>query len=107
VAAIVADRPARAGEEVLTGEQRRFEALALRLRTPAGVPTGALPDHPDLDGLVVRSEGRAVLTVRGRLLANAVTARLITDGDADAARAPTGAAVAAAGEAAGTIRPYA
>ena len=65
-----------AGEEVLTDEQRRFEALALALRTPAGVPADALPDDPDLDGLVERADGRAVLTVRGRLLANAVTARL-------------------------------
>jgi putative oxygen-independent coproporphyrinogen III oxidase len=112
VAAIEAGRPARAAEEVLTGEQRRFEALALGLRTPAGVPTSALPDHRDLDGLVVRSDGRAVLTVRGRLLANAVTARLITDGHAGPASPATDAvdtvdAVAAAPGSAGTIPPYA
>jgi len=47
------------------------------LRTPAGVPLGALPEDPDLEGLVDRSTGRAVLTVRGRLLANAVTRRLV------------------------------
>jgi oxygen-independent coproporphyrinogen-3 oxidase len=69
-------RTATAGEEVLTDRQRQFEALALRLRTPAGVPAGALSDDEDLDGLVERVDGRAVLTVRGRLLANAVTARL-------------------------------
>jgi oxygen-independent coproporphyrinogen-3 oxidase len=80
VAAVDAGRSPTAGEEVLTGEQREFERLALRLRTPAGVPLDALPDHPDLDGLVERAEGRAVLTVRGRLLANAVTARLATGG---------------------------
>ena len=33
-----AGRPATAGEEVLSDDQRRFEALALALRTPAGVP---------------------------------------------------------------------
>jgi oxygen-independent coproporphyrinogen-3 oxidase len=78
--ALMADgSPVTAGEEVLTDTQRRFEELALALRTPAGVPSSALPDHPDLDGLVTRSQGRAVLTVRGRLLANAVTAHL--DGD--------------------------
>ena len=79
VAAVAAGRTPVAGEEVLTDEQRRFEALALGLRTPAGVPEEALPvgDGDDgLDGLVVRAGGRAVLTVRGRLLANAVTTRL-------------------------------
>ena len=86
VAALEAGRTALAGEEVLTREQRRFEALALGLRTPAGIPEEALPptghpghpdDRDDLDGLVVRASGRAVLTVRGRLLANAVTSRLV------------------------------
>jgi putative oxygen-independent coproporphyrinogen III oxidase len=82
-----------AGEEVLTPEQRRFESLALRLRTPSGVPSDALADDADLDGLVERVDGRAVLTVRGRLLANSVTTRL-TGGAG--ARGP-----------AGTIPPYA
>ena len=82
VAAVEAGRPVRAGEEVLSDEQRRFEALALSLRTRLGVPLDALPDRPELEGLVDRSGGRAVLTVRGRLLANAVTARLRTDGPA-------------------------
>jgi putative oxygen-independent coproporphyrinogen III oxidase len=86
-------RTATAGEEVLTDRQRQFEALALRLRTPAGVPGGALPDDEDLDGLVERVDGRAVLTVRGRLLANAVTARLAVGVEG---RVP-----------AGTIPPYA
>jgi putative oxygen-independent coproporphyrinogen III oxidase len=78
VAAMDAGSLVVAGEEVLTAEQRNFEALALALRTPGGVPAGSLPDDPDLVGLVHRSGGRAVLTVRGRLLANAVTARLDT-----------------------------
>jgi oxygen-independent coproporphyrinogen-3 oxidase len=79
-----------AGEEVLTDEQWEFERLVLGLRTPAGVPSVALPDHPDLDGLVERTGGRAVLTLRGRLLANAVTTRLVTGaGDrAEALAAP-------------------
>ncbi len=67
-----------AGEEVLTDEQRAFEALALSLRTTAGVPDAAVPDDPALDGLLERRDGRAVLTVRGRLLANEVTTRLVT-----------------------------
>ena len=77
VAAVSEGRSPVAGEEVLTAEQRRFEALALALRTPAGVPTEALPEAPELSGLVVRSGGRAVLSARGRLLANALTARLV------------------------------
>ena len=70
-----------AGEEVLDPAQRRFEALALALRTSAGVPDEALPDSSDLEGLVERVNGRAVLTVRGRLVANAVTARLVDPWD--------------------------
>jgi len=76
VALVAADRSTTAGEEVLDTGRRRFEALALALRTSTGVPTEALPDHPDLEGLVARSQGRAVLTVRGRLLANEVTGHL-------------------------------
>ena len=76
VAAVTAGRAATAGEEVLAPEQRRFEALALQLRTRSGVDWTALPDDPDLVGLVHRQGDRAVLTVRGRLLANQVTARL-------------------------------
>lgn len=93
IAAITAGRPATVGEEVLTDRERLFEGLALGLRTPEGVPDDALPDHPDLVGLVERADGRAVLTVRGRLLANAVTTHLaVTAGE----RVP-----------AGTIPPYA
>ena len=93
VAAIGSGRSATAGVEVLSDHQRRFESLALQLRTPAGVPAGALPPDPDLDGLVDRAGGRAVLTVRGRLLANAVTARLVVGAEG--------------AEPAGTICPYA
>jgi putative oxygen-independent coproporphyrinogen III oxidase len=62
--------------EVLTPEQRAFEALTLSLRTPRGVPWDALSDHEQLEGLITRQEGRAVLTVRGRLLANEVSTRI-------------------------------
>jgi oxygen-independent coproporphyrinogen-3 oxidase len=107
VAAIGSGRPAVSGEEVLTVDQRRFEALALALRTPAGVPLEVLPDHPDLEGLVDRSTGRAVLTVRGRLLANAVTARIVTDGP-EGAVAHTGTdPMADATGSPGTIAPHA
>ncbi len=65
-----------AGVEVLTEAQRCTERLALSLRTPAGVPADCLPDHPDLEGLVATSGDRTVLTVRGRLLATAVSTYL-------------------------------
>jgi oxygen-independent coproporphyrinogen-3 oxidase len=82
VDAVESGRSAVAGEEVLTGAQREFERLALSLRTPEGVPDDALPEAPELAGLVERSDGRCALTVRGRLLANAVTARLAVAADA-------------------------
>ena len=107
VAAIESGRTVLAGQEELTGEQRRIEALVLALRTPAGVPLDALPDHPDLEGLVDRSRGRAVLTVRGRLLANAVTTHLVTDGGVGVGTGGVDDGVAAGGGSAGTIRPYA
>lgn len=73
VAAVESGRSPVAGEERLDGEAAVLERLMLSLRTPAGVPDWALPDDPELAGLVVREGGRAVLTVRGRLMANAVT----------------------------------
>jgi oxygen-independent coproporphyrinogen-3 oxidase len=77
IAAVQSGRTVLAGEEILSRQQREFEALALALRTRAGVPEAALPDSDDLIGLVERSHGRATLTVRGRLLANELTTRLV------------------------------
>jgi putative oxygen-independent coproporphyrinogen III oxidase len=68
-----------AGSETLSAEVRAFERLALGLRTPAGVPAWALPEEPELDRLVRRGDGRAVLTVAGRMLASEVATRLIPD----------------------------
>jgi coproporphyrinogen III oxidase-like Fe-S oxidoreductase len=76
VAAVEAGATPVAGEEVLTPEARAFEALTLALRTPGGVPDAALPDAPELAGLVQRHHGRVTLNVRGRLLANELSARL-------------------------------
>lgn len=76
VAAIASGRPATAGEEVLDDQQRAFETLALSLRTTDGVPSGAVPDDPDLSAMLTRRGDRAVLTVRGRLVADEVTRRL-------------------------------
>ena len=75
--AIEAGRSPEGGREVLSDDERYFEALTLALRTPRGVPWDAL-EHRDLDGLVVRVGDRAVLSVAGRLLANEVCARLAT-----------------------------
>jgi hypothetical protein len=50
--------------------------LSLALRTPRGVPWGSLDRVDELEGLVERRAGRAVLTVRGRLMANEVTTRI-------------------------------
>ena len=71
-----AGRSPEAGREVLTGEQRDFEELSLMLRTPRGVPWETLTRPEELEGLVDAHDGRAVLTVRGRLLANEVTTRI-------------------------------
>ena len=55
-----------------TGLPRSHTAL----RTPRGVPWASLSRPDELDGLIDEREGRAVLTVRGRLLANEVTTRI-------------------------------
>jgi putative oxygen-independent coproporphyrinogen III oxidase len=65
-----------AGDEELSEEQRTFERLVLALRTPRGVPEWALPFEPDLEGLVCWDDGRAVLTVPGRMLASEIAMRL-------------------------------
>jgi hypothetical protein len=52
------------------------------------VPASVVPDDPDLDGLLERRGDRAVLTLRGRLLANEVTTRLRLP---EAAGTPVGA----------------
>ena len=74
--AVAAGRSPEAAREELTAEQREFEALTLSLRTPRGVPWEALERPEELAGLVERIDGRAVLTLRGRLLANEVSARI-------------------------------
>ena len=74
--AVAAGRSPEAAREELTAEQREFEALTLSLRTPRGVPWETLERPEELAGLVERIDGRAVLTLRGRLLANEVSARI-------------------------------
>jgi oxygen-independent coproporphyrinogen-3 oxidase len=65
-----------AGEEQLDQRSRTTERLVLGLRTSRGVPAEALPWAPELEGLVSWQDSRAVLTPRGRILANEVAMRL-------------------------------
>ncbi|MGI8869518.1 MAG: radical SAM family heme chaperone HemW [Mycobacteriales bacterium] len=76
-----------AAREVLTEEQRRVERVLLRIRLGEGLPLQEIPAsrRPEADrmltyGLLQRTaydEGRAVLTQRGRLLADAVVRDLV------------------------------
>lgn len=75
VAAVEAGRSVEAADERLEPEARRLEGLQLALRLRDGVPADALPVD-ELDGLVTVDGSRAVLTRRGRLLANEVALRL-------------------------------
>jgi putative oxygen-independent coproporphyrinogen III oxidase len=93
IAAVEAGRSPVAGSEELTSSQRALEQLQLALRTRSGVPEGALPSLSSVpsgdgggggaggggDGLIEWRGGRAVLTLRGRLLANEVAHRLVVD----------------------------
>lgn len=75
-----------AGREVLSPEDREVEAVLLGIRLRSGVPLASLSGAMGAvneclaDGLLDESaalEGRAVLTLRGRLLADAVVRRLV------------------------------
>jgi oxygen-independent coproporphyrinogen-3 oxidase len=77
-----------AGRETLTRDQRRDEAVLLGVRLREGLPTASLDaiGHEAVAGLVADGlvdgraavrDGRVVLTLRGRLLADAVVRRLL------------------------------
>ena len=76
--AIVSARSPVAGREVLDEEARVREALELALRTRSGVPALALAEVDAFveAGLVSMDGARAVLTPRGRLVANELAVRL-------------------------------
>jgi putative oxygen-independent coproporphyrinogen III oxidase len=75
------------GRELLTDDERVFEDVMLRLRLASGLPLARLTAagrtaarQAAFDGLLDRialTEGRALLTLRGRLLADAVVRELL------------------------------
>jgi putative oxygen-independent coproporphyrinogen III oxidase len=80
-----ADASPEAGSETLTSGQRVEEALSLALRIRSGtvVPAAARDRAAALvgEGLLEEVGDRVVLTLRGRLLANEVTAQLLAAAD--------------------------
>jgi oxygen-independent coproporphyrinogen-3 oxidase len=75
IAAINEQQSPLAGEERLGAEEHALELLQLALRTTRGVPRDTL-DTTNLEQLVSLEEGRWVLTLKGRLLANEIAIRL-------------------------------
>lgn len=86
--ALAEGRTPGAGREVLSAQDRRVERILLELRLAAGCPLDLLApqghraaERAVADGLLeprpYQREGRAVLTLRGRLLADAVVRDLV------------------------------
>ena len=83
-AALAAGRSPAAGREVLDDDDRRVERILLELRLRDGLPLDVLlpegraaADRHAEDGLLTLDGDRAVLTLRGRLLADAVVRDLV------------------------------
>ena len=89
IAAVEGGTSAVAGAEILDPATRAEEAFSLALRTRAGaVPdahAAAIVRELEAEGLLEVVGERIVLTVRGRLLASDLTARLLLSGAASAA----------------------
>ncbi len=75
VDAVASGRSPEAGREVLAPDQREFEALSLAAH-PVRRAVGRPECPEELEGLVRRVDDRAVLTVRGRLVANEISLRI-------------------------------
>lgn len=75
--AVEAGGSPEAGFEEVDDEQRRLEAVALGLRLREGIPRGWAEPAGELDGLLEERDERLVLTLRGRLLADAVLRALV------------------------------
>jgi oxygen-independent coproporphyrinogen-3 oxidase len=72
------------GRELLTTEQRRVEQILLEVRLREGLPLALLRSQGleaarryDGEGLLTIDAGRAALTTKGRLLADAVVRDLV------------------------------
>ena len=86
---IAAGNSPGAGREVLDEETRRVERVLLQSRIREGLPVGVLTDkgRTAVAGLIAEGlvdgvaalRGRIELTLRGRLLADAVVRRLLAD----------------------------
>jgi oxygen-independent coproporphyrinogen-3 oxidase len=81
-AALAAGESVRAGEETLTREQRTLEDTMLGIRMRGGLPAAAYASEIDAlldDGLVEFTDepGYVALTLKGRLVADAVVRELI------------------------------
>jgi putative oxygen-independent coproporphyrinogen III oxidase len=94
-ARLAAGRSPGAAREVLSPAQRRLEEVMLGIRLAGGLPLAGLPagavDRLAGDGLLdlgAIRDGRAVLTLRGRLLADLVARDLTADLPAAAAGGP-------------------
>lgn len=72
------------GREVLSAADRQVEDVMLRLRLSSGLPLSVLDEAGRAaaaravdEGLLLRAAGRVVLTLRGRLLADAIVRSLL------------------------------
>jgi oxygen-independent coproporphyrinogen-3 oxidase len=80
---ILAGESAISSTEILTPQMKRGEKIALSLRTRRGVPSAELNRWPDecrefeALGLLREAEGNFVLTPRGKLLADSVSAAFL------------------------------
>ncbi|WP_117214849.1 radical SAM family heme chaperone HemW [Allorhizocola rhizosphaerae] len=66
------------GREILTASERRDEHVMLAMRLASGLPLDEIDVSKVEDGLLDVRGGRATLTLRGRLLADAVIRSLLT-----------------------------
>jgi oxygen-independent coproporphyrinogen-3 oxidase len=101
---VEAGQSTESASETLEPQQRSWEALVLSLRTSNGVPATVVPPELFEQGLFqcasARSSleaDRAVLTPKGRLLANEVATRLVLPDQVTAAPGNSGTGVGRAG----------
>jgi putative oxygen-independent coproporphyrinogen III oxidase len=77
IAAIRRGESPLGGEEYLDQDSCELERVSLMIRTRQGVPAAWVPQDPALEGLLETRDDRAVLTLKGRLLANEVILRIL------------------------------